>query len=36
SLNVVRKNGFIYKNISVDSDGESLECWELINNINAL
>ncbi|HGF7189617.1 TPA: GNAT family N-acetyltransferase, partial [Vibrio cholerae] len=36
SLNVVRKNGFIYKNIAVDSDGESLECWELSNNINAL
>ncbi|MBF4425704.1 GNAT family N-acetyltransferase [Vibrio anguillarum] len=36
SLNVVRKNGFIYKNIAVDSDGELLECWELNNNIHAL
>ncbi|EOV0854451.1 GNAT family N-acetyltransferase [Vibrio parahaemolyticus] len=36
SLNVVRKNGFIYKNMVVDSDGESLECWELINKISAL
>ncbi|MCW0506582.1 GNAT family N-acetyltransferase [Aeromonas piscicola] len=36
SLIVVRKNGFIYKNIVMDSDGESLECWELSNNINAL
>ncbi|MGT0149264.1 GNAT family N-acetyltransferase [Vibrio metschnikovii] len=30
SLHVVRKNGFIYKNMVVDSDGESLECWEII------
>ncbi|EOZ5531409.1 GNAT family N-acetyltransferase [Vibrio metschnikovii] len=30
SLHVVRKNGFIYKNMVVDSDGESLKCWEII------
>ncbi|PKH07224.1 GNAT family N-acetyltransferase [Moritella sp. Urea-trap-13] len=29
SLNVVHKNGFSYKELVVDSDGEQLECWEL-------
>ncbi|MFT5674320.1 MAG: ribosomal-protein-alanine N-acetyltransferase [Paraglaciecola sp.] len=29
SLNVVHKNGFSYKKLVVDDDGEQLECWEL-------
>ncbi|MDX1301754.1 GNAT family N-acetyltransferase [Photobacterium sp.] len=29
SLNVVRKNGFLYKEMVIDEDGEQLESWEL-------
>lgn len=29
SLNVIKKNGFAYKGIVVDSDGEQLEYWKL-------
>lgn len=36
SLNVVHKNRFVYKNFVVDSEGDRLECWELMNKLNVL